>query len=130
MKLKQLTTAAAMALLYSAAFAQGSAGKGGPAASAASPSAQQGPGACAQAGPGCGMRFNARNTPGWSMMTPEERQQHHDKMLSAKSPEECKAYYEEHQKLMQERAKEKGTAFRPGRGDPCAMMQRRGFWSK
>ena len=64
------------------------------------------------------------------MMTPEERQQHHDKMLGAKSPEECKAYYEEHLKQMRERAKERGMTFKPGRGNACGMMQHRGFWSK
>ena len=122
--MRSLIAATAMTLLCGIALAQG------PASSAPNAPSPQGSGACAQGGPGCGMRFNSRNTPGWSMMTPQERQEHHDKMLSAKTPEECKAYYDEHVKLMQERAKDKGLAFRPGRGNACAMMQRRGFWSK
>lgn len=73
------------------------------------------------------MRFDAGNTPGWSLMTPEERQAHHDKMLSFKTVDECKAYHDEHVKLMAARAKEQGKQVRRTRGDPCAMMQRRGL---
>lgn len=73
------------------------------------------------------MRFDERNTPGWSLMTPEERTAHRDRMHSAKSVDECRAYHDEHRKQMEARAKEQGKSLRPSRTEPCAMMQRRGF---
>lgn len=73
------------------------------------------------------MRFNEKNTPGWSLMTAQERTAHRDKMHSFKTEDECKAYHDEHVKQMQERAKEQGKSFRPMRGDPCGMMRQRGF---
>jgi Spy/CpxP family protein refolding chaperone len=79
---------------------------------------------------GRGMRFdfNKDNTPGWSLMTPEERTAHREKMLAAKTPEECKAIQEEHHKQMSERAKEKGQALRGPRQNACDRMKARGFY--
>lgn len=45
---------------------------------------------------------------GWQLMTPQERKTHREKMLSLKTEQERIAYREEHHKLMQQRAKEKG----------------------
>lgn len=45
---------------------------------------------------------------GWQLMTPKERQQHRAKMQSMKTEEERMAYREEHHKLMQQRAQERG----------------------
>lgn len=73
------------------------------------------------------MRFNRNNTPGWSLMTPDERTAHRDKMLSFKTVAECENYREAHRKLMEQRAREQGKPFAPGRGDPCRAMQRRGY---
>ena len=70
---------------------------------ASSASAQTGPGPGPGPGPGSG------NTPGWSLMTPAERTEHHNKMMSFTNYEECIAYLQEHHKLMQERAKAQGT---------------------
>ena len=56
-------------------------------------------------GPGTG----PGNTPGWSLMTPAERTEHQEKMLSFTSYSECIAYVQEHHKLMEERAKAQGT---------------------
>lgn len=135
--MKSLFAAVSLALLSGIAFSQtsspvekGSTGASAPAASAPAPGPGMGPGM--GMGPGAGprgrmMRFDAGNTPGWSLMTPEERQVHHDKMLSFKTVEECKAYHDEHVKLMAARAKEQGKQVRRTRGDPCAMMQRRGL---
>lgn len=79
---------------------------------------------------GRGMRFefNKDNTPGWSLMTPEERTAHREKMLAAKTPEECKAIQEEHHKQMSERAKEKGQTLRGPRQNACDRMKARGFY--
>ena len=45
---------------------------------------------------------------GWQLMTPQERRDHRAKMLSLKTEEERLAYREEHHKLMQQRAQERG----------------------
>jgi hypothetical protein len=73
-------------------------------------------------------QFNQDNTPGWSLMTPEERTAHRDKMMAAKTYEECKAAQEEHHKQMEARAKEKGQALRGSRQNACERMQARGFY--
>lgn len=99
-----------------------------PPASASGTQQGMGPGAGGGMGPrGRMMRFDKSNTPGWSLMTPEERIEHRNRMHSFKTVDECKAYHDEHVKKMQDRAKEKGTSFKPLRGDPCTAMQRRGF---
>jgi len=64
----------------------------------------------AQTGPGGrAMRFDQNNTRGWTLMTPEERTVHRDKMLSLKNYEECKSFQTEHRSAMEVRAKEKGV---------------------
>lgn len=68
--------------------------------------AQPGPG---MGGKGPGFNFGPSNTRGWSLMTPQERTEHRNKMLSFKTYEECDAYRTEHHKLMEARAKEKGA---------------------
>ncbi len=65
-------------------------------------------------------------TPGWKLMTGEERSQHREKLLSIKSYDECKAYIEEHHKQMVERAKEKGVSLSEPRGHPCDRLKARG----
>lgn len=69
---------------------------------------------------------NQRNTPGWQLMTPEERIEHQTKLRSFKDYDSCKAYADSHHKLMEERAKEKGIALRQFKRNPCDIMQRRG----
>ncbi len=96
----------------------------------APPPATQGatpPAAGARPGPGprpggaMGPRFGRDYTPGWSMMTPQERDAHRERMHSARNAEECRQALDEHRKLMQERAKERGIASMPGpRRDACA----------
>lgn len=95
----------------------------------------------AQMGPGGGMgpgmgpggkgmryQFNKDNTPGWSLMTPEERSAHHNAMMSAKTYEECKAAQEAQHKQMEARAKEKGAALPAPRQNACDRMKARGFY--
>jgi hypothetical protein len=84
---------------------------------------------CAQPMPGHrmagmqGMEMGADNTPGWAMMSPQERDEHHRKMMAAKSPAECRAQAEQHHREMAERAKARGMPMDMPKHDMCAMMQ-------
>ncbi len=84
--------------------------------------AQPGPGAGGV--PGKGPHWNSDNTPGWSLMTPEEREAHQQRMAAVKNREECHAYIAGHHEQMAARAKEQGrkTLAKPRR-DPCADIQ-------
>ena len=53
-------------------------------------------------GPGGG------DPPGWSLMTPEERAAHHERMRSLKDYAECREYMTQHHKKMEARTREKG----------------------
>lgn len=72
---------------------------------------------------------NKGNTWGWQLMTPQERTEHQNKMRSFQTYEECKAYQEEHHKLMEARAKEKGVTLPAWKRGPygCENMKTRGF---
>jgi hypothetical protein len=78
----------------------------------------------AQSGPGpMGPRYNDAATPGWTMMTPEERKAHHDRMGTMKDPGECRKYMDEHYKQMQERAKTRSEKLAPqDAGHGCGHM--------
>ena len=71
--------------------------------------------------------FNKGNVAGWSMMTPEERTEHRNKMHGMKTYDECKSYQEEHHKLMEARAKEKGVTLPNPRQNACDRMKAKGF---
>lgn len=75
-------------------------------------------------GVGPGWRAGPGNTSGWTLMTPAERQSHHDKMAGMKSQPECRAYIEQHHADMVARAKERNVPMpsRP-RGDACSWLQ-------
>lgn len=100
--------------------------------------AQAGPGNGPGMGPGAGMgkgggramryTFNRDNTPGWSLMSAEERTAYHDKMLAAKSYDECKALQDEQHQAMAARAKEQGKTLRGPRRNACDNMKARGFF--
>lgn len=87
--------------------------------------------ASAQPGPGPrqgqGFRFDQGNTPGWTLMTQEERASHRQKMMAAKTYDECKAYQDEHHTLMEQRAKEKGKTLPAPRNNACDRMKARGL---
>jgi hypothetical protein len=114
-------TAAAVLVTFAATvFAQASAPTAGmPGAGASGPHMGMGPGM----GGGMSPRAGPNLTPGWSMMTPQEREQHQKDMQSAKTPEECKAMMDKHRQQMADRAKERGM---PPPGNPgsnaCAGM--------
>ena len=111
---------AAGVLLGTGAMAQQGAGAG------------PGPGMGSGMGPGMGAgmgagvaRWGSDDTPGWSMMTEQERKEHQDRMRAMKTYEECKAYADQHREQMSTRAKERGgQALAQARRDPCAGLKR------
>lgn len=72
-------------------------------------------------------RFSQSNTPGWTLMTPEERIEYRNKMLSAKTYDECKAIQAEHRKAMEARAKEKGVTLPTPKTNACDNMKAKGI---
>ena len=78
-------------------------------------------------GKGMQYRFNKDNTPGWSLMTPEERTAHHNAMMAAKTYEECKAAQVAQHKQMEARAKEQGKTLPGPRQNACERMKARYF---
>lgn len=80
------------------------------------------------AGQGGGYRFNQKNTPGWSLMTPEERTDFHNKMMATKTYDECKKVQAEHHEEMLKRAKEKGVKLNNPRAHACDRMKARGMF--
>jgi len=118
---------AAMVLMAGTAGAQG-----GPATAASAANAPRmgpmGPGIGAGTGPGMGRgpsaRWGANYTPGWAMMSPQEREQHRAQMLGAKTRDECLALMDAHHKEMVERAKQQGrTLPAKPRRDACAAFK-------
>jgi hypothetical protein len=65
------------------------------------------------------------DTPGWSLMSAEERRAHADKMRSMKDYESCKAYLDQHHEGMKTRATQLGQPQPPQpRRDACAPLKR------
>ncbi|MGM9488256.1 hypothetical protein [Ideonella sp. YS5] len=74
---------------------------------------------------GMGARWGRDYTPGWSMMTPAERQQHQEKLGALNTYEECRSYMDQHHEQMAARAKDKGlTLPAKPRHDACATLPR------
>lgn len=90
--------------------------------------AQPGPGTGGAGGGWGGWQWNSGTVPGWQLMTPEERTEHQTKMHSMKTYDECKAYHEEHRKLMEQRAKDMGVTLPTPPSSPCDMMRARGIF--
>lgn len=91
----------------------------------------QGPQASA---PGAGMNAQARGmrggqngTPGWTLLTQEERTAQQAKMRQVKTVEECKALQTEQRKVIEARAKEKGVTLPTPRQNGCDNMKARGW---
>jgi len=73
---------------------------------------------------GMGHGMGPNDTMGWSMMSPQERQEHRAKMMSFTSAKECRAYVAQHHRLMQERAKARGASIPPSpMHDPCSGLK-------
>ena len=62
---------------------------------------------------------------GWKYMNDQERKEYMDKMHSMKGPDECMKYSQEHHKMMEQRATQKGETLPPmkdgGKG-ACGKM--------
>lgn len=69
---------------------------------------------------------NQNNTPGWNLMTPDERSAHRDALRGFKTVDQCKAYMGRHRDDMAARAKAKGVTLPTPRRDVCERMQARG----
>lgn len=82
--------------------------------------------ALAQPGMGPGPRFGAGVTPGWQMMTPDERAEHQKAMGGFTTYEDCVAYRDRHHADMMARMKERGQTM-PGqpRRDLCAGLPKK-----
>lgn len=94
-----------------------------PGAAASAPRGPMGMGA--GRGAGMGGRFGAGVTPGWQMMTPEERAAHQQAMRNAKTYDECAAVRDKHHEEMAARAKDKGVAMPAApRRDVCAGLKK------
>lgn len=83
----------------------------------------------AGSGPRMGMgpraMAGADATPGWAMMTPQERDAHRERMRALQNYDECRAYLDQHREQMAARAKERGAApMRAPRRDACAGLKR------
>ena len=73
------------------------------------------------------MRFSQTNTPGWTLMTAEERTALQTKMRAVQTYDECKLLQAEHHQAMQARAKEKGVTLNVPRQNSCDRMKARGW---
>jgi len=109
--------AAQLVIFSGSASAQPAGPSKEPQASASAPVAT-GPGGGTRRG--MGPRFGRDYTPGWQMMTGKERAEHRRRMAAVRTPDECRTVRDEHRKLMEQRAKERGRASMPGpRHDAC-----------
>ena len=115
-------------LIAVAAWAQPAGGRGPGAASGpmgAGPMASA-PGMGMGKGPGAGRgaaRSGSGVTPGWALMTEQERTEHRGRMQNMKTQDECKTYQAQHHEQMVARAKERGSKALPApRRDPCAGL--------
>lgn len=96
-------------------------GPGSGAASAPGPGGRMGMGPGGRRGP----HWGADYTPGWSMMSPKERDEHRARMQGARTYEECRTLQQQHHELMAARAKERGLAapLAQPRRDACAGLK-------
>ncbi|MBI2224825.1 MAG: hypothetical protein HYU44_07690 [Betaproteobacteria bacterium] len=83
----------------------------------------------AEAQPAKGPRysFNADNTRGWSLMTAAERTEHRNKMLAARTYDECKTIQDANHKEMEARAKAQGKTLAGPKTNACDNMKAKGI---
>jgi len=117
------------AVVTGAACAQPGGGRGmGPGAGPMGAGPSAGPvrsGGPETAGGTGAQRWGPEYTPGWALMTEQERNEHRERMRAMTSYEECKTYQEQHHERMAARSKERGgnPPTRPPR-DACAGLQK------
>lgn len=119
-----IVLASLVGLSNGVAVAQPGGGKG---PSAGSGPMDTGPAANASGmgmGPGAA-RWGSDYTPGWALMTEQERDEHRERMRSMKTYEECKTYQEQHHEQMAARAKERdGKAPPQPQRDACSGLKK------
>jgi len=69
------------------------------------------------------LRASDGNTRGWQLMSEAERIEHQAKIRGFTDYASCRAYREEHHRLMAERAAAQGLPLRGGRHDFCAHLR-------
>lgn len=121
---RRMVLASVIGVSAGLALAQPGAGKGpgaGPGPMGAGPAASA-PGLGMGMGGGAGAaRWGSDYTPGWALMTEQERNEHRDRMRAMKTYEECKAYRDQHHEQMVARARERGgPALAQPRRDACS----------
>jgi len=121
--LKTLTLVAALGAALSTKVSAQTAPGNGSAQGASAAASQSGPAARGMRR----MRFDKGNTPGWVLMTADERTAFQTKMHSVKTYDECKQLQTEHHAAMEARAKDKGMTLKPPRQNGCDNMKARGF---
>lgn len=125
--LRTMVLASVVALSVGVAVAQPGGGPGPGAGPGAGPAASA-PGKGMGMGPGAGRgaaRWGSDATPGWALMTQQERNEHRERMRSMKTYEECKTYQEQHHEQMAARAKERGgKVLAQPRRDACGGLKK------
>ncbi len=130
--LRLIVLASLIGVSMGVAVAQPGGGKGpgaGPGPMGAGPTASApGMGMGMGMGPGGGRgaaRWGSDYTPGWALMTQQERNEHRDRMRSMKTYEECKAYQDQHHEQMAAKAKERGgKVLAQPRRDACSGFKK------
>lgn len=130
--LQTMVLASVIGVSMSVALAQPGGGKGpgtGPGLMGAGPAASApGMGMGMGMGPGGGRgaaKWGSDYTPGWMLMTQQERNEHRDRMHSMKTYEECKSYQDQHHEQMAAKAKERGgKALAQPRRDACSGLKK------
>lgn len=124
--LRTIVVATLVAVSAAGVLAQPGGGPGagggprGPGPGASAPGMGMGPGGRAGGG-----RWGADHTPGWALMTPQERNEHRDRMRSMQTYEDCKAYQQQHHQQMAARASERGgKALAAPRRDACLGLKK------
>ena len=136
--MKPLPATLLAATLVAAAFSAYAASPAAAASAAARGPVADCPMGGASGTPGCGPANGARRgamqprwgqgmTPGWAMMSAQERDEHRRQMGSFTTYEACTAYRDQHHAQMTARAKERKMPV-PGtpRHDPCAGLPKAG----
>lgn len=72
-----------------------------------------------------GARWGSEYTPGWALMSPQERDEHRERMRSMKTYDECTSYQQQHRELMAARAQERGgKPLAQPRHDACSALKK------
>jgi hypothetical protein len=71
-------------------------------------------------------RAGAGNTPGWQLMSPDERVEYQRRMRGFDDARGCATYQAEHRARMAERARKQGLELPEDRADGCEQLRRQG----